>query len=336
MLTSCVSIVCCTNRSYSPDKSINPYQDGAVYYLLKKASNPTTLSGLDVDSAIVGQASATSMSNSKKASLLDVFADKCDRSDEVSYLKNKAAYFIKDRTTSLLSRAFAQRYLDPQRQQGDYEDGIVRDGTPEGVSVSRSNDFLLSFKSGFHLVGLKGYGQMPFEISGRVRTLFQSLGHSDGGPSSSAFFSLASLGSKAVDFLSGATPVQDIFEKSDEVATTVSESVSDEFATQTEDYIIRFVGNMDAICTCLTDMQLPVLPWLLVLLVILPYFGSLNPSSSLKTNQRGKYGKMKRYGRGSYSKILASLFFLGCIVTAFDTDDGSEVGMQVCLYSLCT
>jgi len=72
---------------------------------------------------------------------------------------------------------------------------------------------------------------------------------------------------------------------------------------------------------------------LLVLLVILPHFGSLNPSSSLKTNQRGKYGKMKRYGRGLCSKILTSLFFLGCIATALDTDHGSEIGMQVCLYS---
>lgn len=80
------------------------------------------------------------------------------------------------------------------------------------------------------------------------------------------------------------------------------------------------------------------LPWLmvllglLVLLVVLPHFGSLNPSSSLKTNQRRKYGKRKR-GRGLHSKILASLFFLGCIATALDTDDGSEIGMQVCLYS---
>ena len=77
-----------------------------------------------------------------------------------------------------------------------------------------------------------------------------------------------------------------------------------------------------------------MLPWLLVLLVVLPHFGSLNPSSSLKTNQRGKYGKMKRYGRGLCSKILTSLFFLGCIATALDTDHGSEVEMQVCLYSL--
>ena len=82
-----------------------------------------------------------------------------------------------------------------------------------------------------------------------------------------------------------------------------------------------------------------VLPWLmvllglLVLLVVPPHFGSLNPSSSLKTNQGGYGYKMKRYGRGSYSKILASLFFLGCIATALDTDDGSEIGMQVCLNS---
>jgi len=78
-----------------------------------------------------------------------------------------------------------------------------------------------------------------------------------------------------------------------------------------------------------------VLPWLmvllglLVLLVVLPHFGSFNSSSSLKTNQRRKYGKMKRYGRGLHSKILASLFFLGCIATALGTDDGSEVGIQV-------
>jgi len=80
-----------------------------------------------------------------------------------------------------------------------------------------------------------------------------------------------------------------------------------------------------------------VLPWLmvllglLVLLVVLPHFGSFNSSSSLKTNQRRKYGKMKRYGRGLHSKILASLFFLGCIATALGTDDGSEVGIQVCI-----
>ena len=238
------------------------------------------------------------------------------------------ASFLKDKAASLLRGATFQTFLlgpDSKEREKDLDGiSIVRVGTPE---VSSGSDDLLSLsKSGFHLVGLKGYGQMPFEFSGRVRTLFQSLGHSDGGLSSSAFFSMASLGSKAIGFLSGATPVQDIFEKSDEVATTVSEYASDEFATQTEDYIIEFVGfvgNMDAICTRPTDMQLPVLPWLLVLLVILPYFGSLNPSSSLKTNQRKRYGKMKRYGRGSYSKILLSLFFLGC--------DGSEIGMQVCI-----
>ena len=69
-----------------------------------------------------------------------------------------------------------------------------------------------------------------------------------------------------------------------------------------------------------------VLPWLMVLLglpvllVVLPHFGRLNPSSSLKTNQRS-------YGRGLHSKILASLFFLGSIVataTALDTIQVSE------------
>jgi len=171
------------------------------------------------------------------------------------------ASFLKVKATSLLRGATFQTFLlGPDSKEGEEDlDGssIVPVGTPDLLSLS---------KSGFHLVELKGYGQMPFEISGRVRTLFQSLGHSGGGPSSSAFFSMASLGSKAVDFLSGATPVQDIFEKSDEVATTVSESISDDFAAQTED--CRFIGNMDVgelkpdtsinydSCTCPTDVHL--------------------------------------------------------------------------------
>ena len=81
-----------------------------------------------------------------------------------------------------------------------------------------------------------------------------------------------------------------------------------------------------------------VLPWFLVLvgiiLIFLPCFNSLDSSSSM-TNQRKKYGyKMKRYGRGLHSKMLTSLFFLGCIATALDTDHGSEVEMQVCIVSL--
>ena len=80
-----------------------------------------------------------------------------------------------------------------------------------------------------------------------------------------------------------------------------------------------------------------VLSWFLVLvgiiLIFLPCFSSLD-SSSLMTNQRKKYGyKMKRYGQGLHSKMLTSLFFLGSITTALDTD-GSEVGMQVCIVFL--
>ena len=83
-----------------------------------------------------------------------------------------------------------------------------------------------------------------------------------------------------------------------------------------------------------------VLPWLLVLvgsiLVILPRFSSLYRTSSSMANQGGRFGyKMKRFGRGFHIKMLASLFFLGSIATALDMD-GSEVGIQVCLYSLCT
>jgi len=140
MLTSCVSIVCYTNRSYS---SINPYQDGAVYYLLKEASNPNILASLDLDSAIVGQ-----------AGILKVFSDKCVGSDKVSFLKNKAT------SISVLSGASAQRCLDPQRQQGDYEDGINRVGTPEVTSGSGSDDLFLS--PNYH-VGLKGYDQLSFD-----------------------------------------------------------------------------------------------------------------------------------------------------------------------------
>ena len=180
------------------------------------------------------------------------------------------ASFLKDNAASLLRGATVQTFLlSPDSKEGeeDLDDIIVE--KPEGVSIFGSDDLLSLSKSGFHLVGLKGYDQMPFKFSGRVCTLFQSLGQLDGGPSSSAFFSMASLGSKAVGFLSGATPVQDIFEKSDEGATTVSESASDEFVAQTEDYhIIGFVGNMDvgelkpdtsvkyASCTCPTDIQL--------------------------------------------------------------------------------
>ena len=127
--------------------------------------------------------------------------------------------FLKDKAVSLLFGATVQTYFGPvyistaQQQGGDLDD-IVHVGTPEGVSVSRSVDLL---------------------------SLFQSLGQSDGGPSSSAFFSMAPLGNKAVGFLSGATPDQDIFED----ATTVSESISDDFATQTEDRGNEFVGDMD-------------------------------------------------------------------------------------------
>ena len=179
------------------------------------------------------------------------------------------ASFLKDNAASLLRGATVQTFLlspDSKEGEDDLDDIIVE--KPEGVSIFGSDDLLSLSKSGFHLVGLKGYDQMPFKFSGRVCTLFQSLGQLDGGPSSSAFFSMASLGSKAVGFLSGATPVQDIFEKSDEGATTVSESASDEFATQTEDYIIGFVSNMDVgelkpdtsinydSCTCPTNMHL--------------------------------------------------------------------------------
>jgi len=176
---------------------------------------------------------------------------------------------VVDKAISLLRGATVQTFLlSPDSKEGeeDLDDGIVRVGTPE--VASGSDDSLSSFKSGFHRVGFKGYDQMPFELSGRVRTLFQSLGQLDGGPSSSAFFSMASLGSTAVGFLSGSTSVQDIFEKSVEDATTVSESISDEFATQTETRVNGFVGNMDVAelkcntsnnygsCTCPADVHL--------------------------------------------------------------------------------
>lgn len=179
------------------------------------------------------------------------------------------ASFLKDNAASLLRGATVQTFLlSPDSKEGEEDvDGIVRVGTPE--VASGSDDSLSSFKSGFHRVELIGYDQMPFGFSGRVRTLFQSLGHSDGGPSSSTFFSMASLKSKAVGFLSGATPAQDIFEKSvEEDTTSVSLSISDEFATQTEDRVNGFVGNMDvgelkrntsikyASCTCPTDVHL--------------------------------------------------------------------------------
>ena len=153
MHPSCYAHIICLHRllhyrPYSPDKSINSFQDGAVHYLLKKASNPTTLGGLDVDSA------------TKKANLLDVFSDKCVRSNEVSFLMNKAVSFIKNRTTSLLSRATVQNYLDLQQQQEEgIEDGIVRVGTPEVASGSGSDDL---FPSGYQF-GFKGYDQMPFD-----------------------------------------------------------------------------------------------------------------------------------------------------------------------------
>ena len=118
------------------------------------------------------------------------------------------------------------------------------------VSIFGSDDLLSLSKSGFHLVGLKGYDQMPFKFSGRVCTLFQSLGQLDGGPSSSAFFSMASLGSKAVGFLSSGSNIepnldpttnQDIFEK--DVTTEVR--------------VIGFIGNKDDdSCTCPTDVHL--------------------------------------------------------------------------------
>ena len=174
-----------------------------------------------------------------------------------------------DKAASLLRGATVQTFLlSPDSEEGeeDLDDGIARVGTAE--VASGSIDSLPLFKLGFHRVGLKGYDQLPFEFSGRVRTLFQSLSQLDGGPSSSAFFSMAYLKTKAVGFLSGATPVQDIFEKSVEDATTISMSASDEFASQTEVRIIGFVGNMDVSelkpdtsinynsCTCPTDVQL--------------------------------------------------------------------------------
>ena len=148
-----------------------------------------------------------------------------------------------EETMGLLSGATVQSYLDLQRQQRDSEDGIVCVGkTPEVASVS--GDFLPLFMSGSQ-VGLKGYDPMPFDselvststiqegqedfgtpkvtsgssnvledVSGRVRTLFQSLS-----PSS---------------FVNGQSDGDSV--------TTVS--VSDEFATQT-DVRIGFVGNID-------------------------------------------------------------------------------------------
>ena len=91
------------------------------------------------------------------------------------------ASFLKDKAVSLLRGATVQTFLlSPDSKEGEDLDGSSIDpvGTPDLLSLS---------KSGFHLVELKGYGQMPFEFSGRVRTLFQSLDQSDGGPSSSDF-----------------------------------------------------------------------------------------------------------------------------------------------------
>lgn len=139
-------------RPYSTDESTNSYQDEAVYSLLKKASNPTILGGLDVDSA------------TKKASLLDVFSDKCVESEKVSFLMNKAVSFIKNRTTSLLPGATAQRYLDLQQQLGvDLDDDSLRVEIPvEGAPASVPIVLLPLFKSGFQL-GLKGYDPMSFD-----------------------------------------------------------------------------------------------------------------------------------------------------------------------------
>jgi hypothetical protein len=156
MHPSCYAHIMCLHRllhyrPYSTDERIN-YQDGAVYCLLKKASNPTTLGGLDVDSV------------TKKASLFKVFSDKCVGSD-VSFLKNKAASFIKNRTTSLLSGATVQSNLDLQQQRGeDLDDDSLRVELPvEGVSGSFLNVLLPSFKSEFQ-VGFKGYDRMtPFD-----------------------------------------------------------------------------------------------------------------------------------------------------------------------------
>ena len=177
------------------------------------------------------------------------------------------ASFLKDKTISLLSGATVQTYFGPvnTRTTQDLDNIIVE--KPEGVSIFGSDDLLSLFKSVFHRV-LKGYDQIPFEFSVRVRTLFHSLGLSDGGPSSSAFFSMASLGRKAADFLSRATPVRDILENPIKDAATAFKSISDEFVAQTEDRVIGFVGNMDvgelkpdtsvkyASYTCPTDMQL--------------------------------------------------------------------------------
>ena len=129
------------------------------------------------------------------------------------------ASFLKDKAVSLLRGVTAQSYLDLQQQEEeDLENGIVHVGTPEVASCYVSDDLLSPFKSGFQLVGFKGYYQATKDVSGHVRTLFESTlspfsklktkifanGQSDGDTSSSALFSMASLESKATSFLSGA------------------------------------------------------------------------------------------------------------------------------------
>lgn len=78
--------------------------------------------------------------------------------------------FLKDKAASLLLGATVQTFLlSPDSKEGEEEYGIVRDGTPEGVSVSRSENFLPLLKSGFQLVGYKGvYDQATNDVSDRV------------------------------------------------------------------------------------------------------------------------------------------------------------------------
>ena len=130
---SCYAHIMCLHRllhygPYSTDESIsiNSYQNGV--------SNPTTVGGLDVDSATM------------KASLLKVFSDKCIGSDVVSFLKKKAASFIKDRTASLLSGATVQSNLDLQQHRGeDLDDDSLHVQLPvEGASGSVPNVLLPS------------------------------------------------------------------------------------------------------------------------------------------------------------------------------------------------
>ena len=163
-----------TIRLYFADESINSYQDEAVYCLLKKASNPTNLGGLDIDLAIVGQTGVTCLSDSKKASLLDVFSDKCVRSNEVSFLKNKADSFIRDRTMSLLSGATVLSYLDLQRQQRGEEDS-----DNDSLHVGQV-ELLPRFKSGFHSgLNMPKASDYPADRSSDILFGFKGLGEKE-------------------------------------------------------------------------------------------------------------------------------------------------------------